>query len=148
MKINPLTIATKTAGALALTSIGIESCLMGLRHGDKLAIEESARADVQNEVGNSLLNYPSPKYNEAKKISAKYFPADFYKILGSIKGFFKGVTEGFINNGLTIAFAALSLFAKHKPVKIIALAGLVSSAVANLITNGTNMFEKKDFLDK
>lgn len=146
MKINPLSIVTKSAGALALASVALESNTIAMRKADAMSKEISSQEMLANAIGDGKLNYESPKHNSVKTFMSDYFPDDWYALIGSVQGYFKGALTGIMNNILTVGFSVLALVAKHKPVKILSLIGLASSIVTNFLANSTNLFEITNYL--
>lgn len=140
---------TKTASVLGLASIAVEAHNMGKRSARKGMAQASADKFVSDSIGSSKLNTESEKHNEIKKYLEHADVSDrFVEIGGFAGGYLSGVSKCLKNNFLTAGFGTIGLFAKSKGMQTIALIGMGASILFDTITNATNLFEKKDYLDE
>ncbi len=138
-----------TAALLSLASSAIDAGQKGKSKASKNARCEVAIKDIKTYEGDSTLNYSSQKHNEMKKmVSNSDFLTGFYKAKGAISGFFGGATESAAKNLPSIGFAAFTLGTKNKTLKTIGLTGTLLSMVIDFIKNGTNLFAKKNVIEK
>lgn len=144
-----LGIGTKIASALGLASIVLEGHQMGKIASRKTSGEASADKFIKDEIGASKSNTESPKHAATKDFIAKCDILDNLYTTGSkISGYAKGFLSCCWNNIFTVAFGMLGITAKSKVTRSIALIGLGASMLYDFIVNGTNIFERKDYLEK
>ena len=138
-----------TAAILAIGSNAIEAGELGTRRASKSADTAVAVNDIKNYTGDTVLNKSSEKHNAMKQMVRK---ADtltgFHKIKGGTLGFVSGIVEGMKGNWLSTGFAALTLISKNKTVKTVGLIGTGASMLWDFIKNGTNLFARKNTLEK
>ncbi len=139
---------TKTASALGLASVLVEAHDMGKRNARKGKAQASADKFVRDQIGASKLNTDSQKHNEIKEyIEHVDFTDKLSEMGGFIGGYLSGAGQCIKDNCFTVGFGALGLFAKSKAMRTIALLGMGISMLFDTITNATNLFERKDYLD-
>jgi len=138
------------ASVLALTSNAIDAGKNGLKNGSTSARNAVAIKDIRDYTGDSVLNKPSEKHNAMKEIvRSGDFTTGFYKAGSAITGFFKGVWDNMKGNWASTGFAALTLASgKNKNLKSIGVVGMTISLVYDFIKNGTNLFVRKDTIEK
>lgn len=146
---NLFNAGTKIASTLGLASIVIEAHSMGKTASRKTAGQVSADKYVQDSIAASKMNTTSVKHNASKKFLEHSDMVDrIYTTGGKIGGYIKGFASCLWNNIFTVAFGTIALAAKSKTANAIALAGMGISMLYDFIVNGTNLFERKDYLDK
>ncbi len=142
------------ASVLSIASSAIEAGECGLRNAKKSASRAVAIKDIKDYTGDSVLNKSSVKHNTMKEIVRRGdFFTNIHEAGGAISGFCKGVWEGMKGNWLSTGFAAMTLAAKGKTntsraVKTVGMAGMTLSMLYDFIKNGTNIFTKKDTIEK
>lgn len=142
-------IGTKAASALGITSIALEAHDIAKRNAKKSMAQASADKFVSDQIGAMKLNDDSAKHGAIKKFFQNLDITDrFLEVGGAVGGYLSGIGKCLKNNIFTVGFGALGLFAKSRPVQIIALAGMGISILFDTIVNATSMFEKTDYLDK
>lgn len=145
-------VIANTSAILASTAIALEANKMGVSKAIENSKNEGAKDTTRDLIGASKLNYPSPLYNEVKKGIFKFKnPNPVSDVYHGVCGYFKGFGNGLVHNIPTIGFAALTLCARGKgkasnAFRTIGVIGLGASVIWNFIKNGTNLFEKKDYL--
>lgn len=141
-------LGTKSASALGLASIALEAHDMGKRCARRGKAQASADKFVSDNIGASKLNTESSKHNEIKKYMEHADTTDkLSEIGGFIGGYLSGVANCLKNNCFTAGFGTIGLFAKSKAMQTIALIGMGASILFDTITNATNLFERKDYID-
>lgn len=146
---NTFNAATKIASALGLASVAIEGHDMAKRTARRSGAKASTDKFLRDEIGASKLNHESIKHSASKDFFADGNVTDkFHEVFGTIGGYISGFAKCAWNNIFTIAFGAVGLIAKSKPVKTTALLGMGLSILVDTLFNGTSLFERKDYLDK
>ncbi len=146
---NTLGIGTKIASALGMSAIALEAHSNGKRVSKNSGATARTDKFVRDSIGASKLEYVSSRHNATKSFIANADISDrILEFGGKIRGYVSGFGKTVWNNIFTVAFGAVGLTAKSKPAKIIALIGLGLSLGIDTILNGTNLFERKDYLDK
>lgn len=144
-----LGIGTKIASALGLASIVLEGHQLGKIASRKTSGEVSADKFIKDEIGASKSNTGSPRHAATKDFIANCDILDnLYTVGAKIGGYAKGFLSCCWNNIFTVAFGMLGISAKSRAGKTIALIGLGTSMLYDFIVNGTNIFERKDYLEK
>lgn len=138
-----------TASIMSIASSAIEAGELGARNASQAARTAVAIKDIKDYTGDSMLNKSSEKHNAMKEIvrNGDFFTG-FYKAGGAISGFFKGLWDGMKGNFLSTGFAAMTLAFKNKTVKTVGLIGMAGSMLYDFVKNGTNLFTKKDIIEK
>lgn len=149
-------VLANTSALLAAGAVALEANKMGTRKAAENVKTGGAKDSVRDVIGASKLNYPSPMYNEVKKGIFNFkTPNTPMNVAHGVSGYVKGFVNGVSHHLATVGFAALTLIAKGAPdkkvssaFKTIGVIGMGASVVWNFIKNGTNVFEKKNYLDK
>lgn len=143
-------IIANTAAALSLASTVIETGSKGFKRASKGAQTAVAINDIKNYTGDSLLNTSSEKHNSMKAAVRKFdnVGTTFHKAKGAVGGFFDGCTDALKNNLSTVGSSILTLASKKKPIKMAGMVGLGISLAWDFLKNGTNLFTKKDYIEK
>lgn len=138
-----------TAAILAIGSNAIEAGEVGARRASKGAQTAVAVKDIKDYTGDSLLNKSSEKHNAMKEMVRKSdFLTGFHKIGGGITGFASGIVEGMKGNWLSTGFAALTLAIRNRTAKTIGVVGTGVSMLWDFLKNGTNLFTKRNLIEK
>ena len=140
-----------TAAILSLTSTGIEAGKKGVKDAKYSAQTKVAISDIRNVTGDSMLNTESEKHKAMKESMRNL---DLWtktrKVIGATTGFVSGASKIIKNNIPQIGFSALTLAAgnKHTKLKTIGVIGIGISTLYDFLKNGTNLFTKKDMIEK
>lgn len=137
------------ASILSVTSSAIEAGELGVRTAKQSARTAVAVKDIKDYTGDSMLNKSSEKHNAMKEIvrNGDFFTG-IYKAGGAISGFGKGLWDGMKGNWLSTGFAAMTLACRNRTAKTIGLIGMTGSMLYDFIKNGTNLFTRKDIIEK
>ena len=146
---------------LSLASSAIEAGKKGFKKADSCAKTSVAVKDIQDYTGDSLLNKPSEKYNAMKEIVRNNdVSSGWQAIKGGVLGFVKGAFNVVKDNIVSVGFAILTLAANgknpdtgkitklSKGIKTVGVIGCGASMAWDFIKNGTNLFTKKDVIEK
>lgn len=137
------------AAALSLVSTGIEAGENGARKASASMRNAVAIKDIKDLTGDSLLNKPSEKHNAMKNAVRELdLFTGFYKAGGAIAGFTKGAVQALKGNIPAVGFSALTLAARNRAVKTIGVAGVLATTAWDFLKNGTNLFTKKNMIEK
>lgn len=136
--------------ALALTSTAIEAGRKGFKKASAGAQTAVAVKDIRDYTGDSKLNVSSDKHNAMKEmVRNSNLTTGLHGIKGAVCGFCKGMYEGIRNNIVSTSFAILTLASKKNNVlRTIGVIGCGISTAWDFISNGTNLFTKKDTIEK
>lgn len=146
-------IFANTSAILATAAIALEANTMGMKKSVKNAKLEGAKDTIQDTIGLSKMNYPSPMYNETKKGIFKFkTPNPVMDAVHTVSGYIKGFLNGVSHHLPTLGFAALTLATRgtNKAAKVIRSIGVIGvgiTAAIDFIRNGTSIFENKKYLD-
>ena len=138
-----------TASIMSIASSVIEAGELGVRNAKQSARTAVAIKDIKDYTGDSMLNKSSEKHNAMKELirSGDFF-SGAYKVGGAVTGFCKGFWNGMKGNWLSAGFAAITLAFKSRTIKAVGLIGMAGSMGYDFIKNGTNLFTKKDIIEK
>jgi|GEM_PF-1454454 len=145
--LNPLSIAAKTVGALGAAIVLLDANAMGIRKADEQSKVGIANQALNQHIGMSKMDYPSPLYNELRENAKASFPHTFTSTVYGIGGYFKGLYQGVSNKLPLLATSAVAVFAKNKTIQKIGMAGVGLTALWGYIKNTTTLFEHKKYLD-
>ncbi len=137
------------ASIMSITSSAIEAGELAARNASQTARTAVAIKDINDYTGDSMLNKSSEKHNAMKQfVRNGDFFTGFYRAGGAITGFCKGLYDGMKGNWLSVGFSALTLASKKKAPKMVGLIGMTCSMAYDFIKNGTNLFTKKNIIEK
>lgn len=138
-----------TAAVLSLASSIIDAGKKAMKDASNCAQTAVAIKDIKDISGDSLLNAPSEKYNTMKSfVRNADLTTGSYKVAGAVYGFVTGFAKITKNNLASISFSILTLASKNKVMKTIGVAGTGLSMAWDFIKNGTNLFTKKNSIEK
>ncbi len=144
-----LNVATKAAALMATGVSLYEINSLGVRQANIKRESNYADDFIAQNIGSSKLNYPSEKHNAVKKWirDFQYLPQPS-EAWNTVSGYVQGAAQGIFYNALNLGFSALTFFAKKDGLKKAGVVGLGLSMAWDFIANGTNLFEKTDYLRK
>lgn len=147
MKIFNLT--ANAAAIFSLVSVGVDASKTALKQASHSSKTEVAINDIKNYSGDSILSKPSEKYNSMKKMVRELdITTGFHKAKGAISGFASGFAKGMKDTLPIVGFSFLTLASKNKTVKTVGVAGMGISTVWDFLKNGTNLFSKRNLIEK
>ena len=143
-------VASNVMAVLSLSSTAIEAGKRGFKKASAGAQTAVAIKDIQNYTGDSRLNVSSEKHNAMKEmVRGTDIAVGIQGVKGAIGGFCKGMYEGVRDNIVSTGFAILTLASKKNNVlRTIGVIGCGVSTAWDFISNGTNLFTKKDIIEK
>lgn len=142
-------VLANIASVATIASVAIDAGQRGFKNGSKSAQNAVAIKDIKDYTGDSVLNKPSEKHNSMKAmVRESDFFTGFYKAGGAVSGFIKGAGESLKGTLPMLGFSALTLASKNKTAKTVGLVGMGVSHVWDFLKNGTNLFTKKDIIEK
>lgn len=150
-------IAATAAAAMAGSACLYDVHKQGVRSATLTREKNYADDFIAQEIGSSKLNYPSAKHAAIKNWMLNFkFPHKFSEIVNTVGGYFKGAVKGIANNFAPLACSALTIFlgankkiaSKHPNLQKYALFATGITTAWDFIKNGTNLFERTDYLKK
>lgn len=161
-----MAIIPKTAGALSVISSLNDIHNTAMIYSTQEFQKASSNETLAISIGNQKADYVSLKDAKRKNwVNSKQFFTGFPQTVASVKGYAKGVVEGVMRYWPKFALSALAILpkaknnpnakglfkifkTKGKEISYISAIALAAYEVYDFLKNGTELFERRNYLER